>query len=149
MSKKKLGLFTIILVVLIMAVALPVFAGGKDPVGVEVDLFAGDQTVSGPFHVINGYGFPPPSSATAIGKTGFVLEIDGVTQDGRFLSFKIDNVLVQLTLYNFPDGLPPGDYTFKGTWADLCWMLWESGEQCDGQKNEVVPWVKEIHVTVN
>ena len=149
MSKKKLGLFTIILVVLIMAVALPVFAGGKDPVGVELDLFAGDQTVSGPFHVIHGYGFPPPSSATAIGKTGFVLEIDGVTQDGRFISFRVPGVLVQLTLYNYPDGLPTGQYKFTGIWSDPCWMLWEWGEECDGRKNDTVPYIEEIQVTVN
>ena len=149
MSKKKLGLSIFILVILVLTVAVPVFAGGKDPVGTRVSFWNGDQTVSGPFNVLHGYAFPPPSSATGIGKTGFVLEIDGVTQDGRFLSFKIEDVLVQATLYNFPDGLPPGDYEFKGTWDDLCWMLWEWGQQCDGQKNDVVPYVATIQVTVD
>jgi hypothetical protein len=149
MSRKRVVLSIAVLVVLVLIVAVPAFAGGKEPVGTRVNLFAGDQEVSGPFHVMHGYAFPPPSSATAIGKTDFSLAIDGTDLEGRFISFKSGDALVQLTLYNFEDGLPPGQYTLTGTWHDLCWMYERQGLECDLQKNDIVPYIEEIQLTVN
>lgn len=148
MQKKKLGLI-LLLVILVMAVAVPAYASGnpkngKTPVGVQVSFWDGDQAVSGPFHVEHGHVNDPQPGA--FGKARFFLEIDGVEQDGRFLSYKEDGLLFHTTLYNFPEGLPPGEYLFTGTWYDPC--FWFS-DDCD-QKNEIPdpPFVVEMTVTV-
>ena len=148
MQKKKLALI-LLLVILVMAVAVPAYANGnpnngKTPVGAKVSFWDGDQTVSGPFHVEHGHVNDPQGGA--FGKARFVLEIDGVEQDGRFLSYKEDGLLSHTTLYNFPEGLPPGEYLFTGTWYDPC--FWFS-DDCD-QKNEIPdpPFIVEMIVTV-
>ena len=149
MQKRKVSLFVIMVFILVMAIAFPVNAdgkgeNGKEPVGVRVSLWDGDQTVSGSFHVEHGHVNDPQGGA--FGKARFVLEINGVEQDGSFLSYKVDGVLNHTTLYNFPEGLPPGDYTFTGTWYDPC--FWFS-DTCD--KDTALadpPYVVEIAVTV-
>jgi hypothetical protein len=146
----------VIMAILILAIAVPVFADdGKVPVGTRVNLWAGDAVLNAgePFHVQHGYVFPPKylqeNDVTAIGKTDFSLAIDGVDQDGRFISFKDeDGWLFQLTLYNYPDGLPAGQYTLAGTYQDLCWMNRAWGIPCDGHKNDTIPDVVEIQLTV-
>ncbi len=149
MQKRKLTLYVIVMAILIMAIAVPVFAdsrdnNGKEPVGTKIDWWAGDQVVSGPFYVESGhYAYPIKK---AFGKASFVLEIDGVEQDGRFISSIRDGILYHTRLYNFPEGLPPGDYTFTGTWYDPC--FWFS-DTCD--KDTALadpPYVMEITVTV-
>lgn len=148
MQKKKLGLI-LLLIVLVMAVAIPAYANGnpkngKTPVGVEVSFWDGDQEVSGPFHVESGhYAYPERG---AFGKARFVLEIDGVEQDGRFLSYTEESILNHTMLYNFPEGLPAGEYNFKGTWYDPC--FWFS-DDCE-KDNEIPdpPFVIEMTVTV-
>jgi hypothetical protein len=148
MQIKKLPLI-LLLIILVMAVAVPAYANdnpknGKTPVGDNISLWDGDQEVSGPFHVEHGhFAFPEKG---AFGKADFVLEIDGVEQDGRFLSYKEDGILKHTKLYNFPDGLLPGEYLFTGTWYDPC--FWFSND-CD-KDNEIPdpPFVVEITVTV-
>lgn len=149
MHKKKLGLTLFILVILVFAIAVPAFAkgnskNGKTPVGANVSLWDGDQPVGGPFHVLHGHLNDPKGGA--FGKTNFTLEIDGVKQNGRFVSEKIDGVLFHRRLYNFPEGLPPGEYLFKGTWDDPCFYY---NDDCE-KKNELPdpPFSVEITVTV-
>ena len=148
MQKKKLGLI-LLLVILVMAVVVPAYAkdnpkNGKTPVGANVSFWDGDQSVSGPFHVLHGHLNDPEGGA--FGKANFTLEIDAVEQDGRFVSEKIDGDLYHRKLYNFPEGLPEGEYVFKGTWDDPCFWF---NDDCD-QKNELPdpPYSFEITVTV-
>jgi hypothetical protein len=149
MKRKKFGLMLMLMFILVFALAIPVFAGGnsnngKEPVGVRVDFWQGDQTVSGPFYVQHGYYMDPQGGA--FGKTNFTLEIDGVEQDGRFIAEIVDGYLHHWTLYNFAEGLPPGQYLFKGTWDDPCFYY---NDDCE-KKNDLAdpPFVVEIVVTV-
>jgi hypothetical protein len=105
----------------------------------------GDQTVSGPFHVNAGHYANPYKRA--FGKTDFKLEINGVEPEGRFISWHDeDGVLLQTRLYNFPEGLPAGEYTFTGTWYDPCYMF---NDDCDKDTAlQDPPFVEEITVTV-
>lgn len=138
--------FALLIIALVMAAAFPVLAKSKDPVGPRVDILAGaDVVVSGPFHVIHGH-FLPPSESTAIGKVDFVLEIDGVEQEGQQVTWKIDGDIYHLKLFNFPEGLESGDHQFTGTWYEPCWLY---NSDCD-QKNELddPPFSMEITVTV-
>jgi hypothetical protein len=149
MYKKKLGLYLILMLILVMVAAVPAFAqansnNGKESVGVKINLFEGDQTVSGSFHVNSGhYAYP---EIRAFGKTDFVLEIDGVKQEGRFISSHTDGVLYHTRLYNFPEGLPPGEYIFTGTWYDPCYMFSDECEKDTALADP--PYVVEITVTV-
>ena len=145
MYKKKFGLFLFVLAILVLVIAVPVYANGKDPIGTRVNLLAGDQAVSGPFHVFHGSYTLLPNELPAFGKTDFTLEIDGVEQNGRFVNYVVDGALIHGHLYNFPDGLPAGTYNFKGTWVAPCGWVYND---CD-HKNELEPFVEEITVTVN
>ena len=138
--------FTLLLVTLVLAVALPVLAKSTDPIGARVNIIEGqDVEVSGPFHVSHGYRISP-SDEQALGQNFFALEIDGVEQAGQKVVFHLDGYPFHTWLFNYPDGLEPGQYTFTGRWySPVCW---NKAESCD-QPGEVFEWLtEEITVTV-
>jgi len=153
MHRKKLVVYGLSMVILVMAAAFPVFAqgnanNGKEPVGTRINLFDGDQVVSGPFHVQHGYCMPshigPEGSAR--GKTSFRLEINGEEQEGRYFVERNDDTQCRWSLFNYPGGLPSGEYQFKGIWDEPCFYF---HDDC-AKKNALAdpPYVEEITVTV-
>jgi hypothetical protein len=138
--------FTLLLVTLALAVAVPVFAKSTVPVGPRVNVMLGeDVEVSGPFHVFHGYRISP-SDEHALGQNHFVLEVDGVEQSGQKVVFHLDGYPIHTELFNYPDGLEPGQYTFTGRWISP--VCWNKAEQCD-QPGEVFEWLtQEITVTI-
>ena len=139
-------LFTLLLVTLALAIALPVMAKSKDRTGTQVDILAGeDVEVSGPFHVIHGH-YALPGEHNAIGKMDFVLEIDGVEQTGQQVTWKDGDALFHTKLFNYPDGLEPGEYVFTGIWYEPCYLF---NDDCE-KENELddPPFTMEITVTV-
>jgi hypothetical protein len=144
-TMKKIA-FTLLLVSLALAVTLPVLANRTEPVGTRINILEGqDVEVSGPFHVSHGYRISP-SDEHALGQNLFVLEIDGVKQDGQKVVFQLDGYPIHTWLFNYPDSLEPGQYTFTGRWySSVCW---NKAEPCD-QPGEVFEWLtQEITVTV-
>jgi len=101
--------------------------------------------LSGPFHVIHGHN-PLPGEHNAIGKMDFVLEIDGVEQTGQQVTWKDGDVLFHTKLFNYPEGLEPGEYVFTGTWYEPCYLF---NDDCE-KDNELddPPFTMEITVTV-
>ena len=138
--------FVLLLVTLALAVALPVLAKSGEPVGTWVNILAGeDVVVSGPFHVRHGH-YLSPGEHGAIGKVDFVLEIDGVEQTGQQVTWYDGDGLFHTKLFNYPEGLEPGEYVFTGTWYEPCYLY---NDDCD-QKNALddPPFYMEITVTV-
>jgi hypothetical protein len=84
--------------------------------------------LSGPFHVIHGHS-PLPGEHNAIGKMDFVLEIDGVEQTGQQVTWKDGDVLFHTKLFNYPEGLEPGEYVFTGTWYEPCYRRLRKGQR--------------------
>lgn len=138
--------FTLLLVALALAVAVPVLAKSAEPVGTRVNILEGqDVEVSGPIHVSHGFRISP-SDERALGQNEFVLEIDGVEQAGQKVVFQLDGYPIHTWLFNYPDGLEPGQYTFTGRWYSS--DCWNKAEMCD-QPGEVYEWLtQEIQVTV-
>jgi hypothetical protein len=76
----------------------------------------------------------------------FVLEIDGVEQTGQQVTWKDGDVLFNTKLFNYPEGLEPGEYVFTGTWYKPCYLF---NDDCE-KDNELddPPFSMEITVTV-
>jgi hypothetical protein len=138
--------FTLLIAALALAVALPVLAKSNEPVGTRISILAGeDIEVSGPFHVSHGFRISP-SDELALGQNRFALEIDGVEQAGQKVVFHLDGYPFHTWLFNYADGLEPGEYTFTGRWYSA--VCWNKAEPCD-QPGEVFEWLtQEITVTV-
>jgi hypothetical protein len=117
------------LVVLVGLVATPAGANPADkPVGTWVPMFSNPSPTSltsgEAFFVAVGWGIDPSSPNAAVGHFSFRLDIDGVDQGrGELVNLGVgyeqapwfhSGVISRFNLYNFPDGLPDGDYLFTG-----------------------------------
>ena len=136
---------------LIVTVAGPASAApATEPVGERVAVLGGgtvELEAGEAFHVQHGWGPLSPSEAGPIGHWGFWLEIDGVDQGrGQPVNFAFgpDGGVVRTVLYNYPEGLPAGEYVFTGHWFGPCHEVVEQleaiglpGFECEFKNEEV------------
>jgi hypothetical protein len=105
-------------------------AFAKDRTGDEFNILLGTPLAhqSGePFHFAHGWLLEPSTHSPA-GLFDFYLELDGVIQTEDFIerSGSGGNLLF-FKVFNFPDGLPAGTYTFTGYWVGPCRSLVDQG----------------------
>jgi hypothetical protein len=101
-------------------VVLPVGAGVSTPTGVRLSLLGGTSRgilADTPFYVKHGFRtVAGDSSPQEIQQSSFTLSVDGVSQRGVIIQEFSDTTPRVLTgkfsLFNFPNGLPVGIYTF-------------------------------------
>ena len=149
-------LFMVLFMVLL--VTIPVSAKDK-MVGDQIYLFPTDPpttdiyfAANAPFYV--GHGFRVNPSEQRFKDFRFDLYIDGVQQDlDRLIK---EPVMVEEGLqiilrwtYNYPDGLPVGDYVFRGVWLENCQAAFEDGtieEPCDNPEDWLEVLINEVAV---
>jgi hypothetical protein len=109
-------------------------------------------TADAPFYV--GHGFRVDPSEQRFKDFRFDFYINGVQQDlDRLIKepVKVEEEL-QIILrwtYNYPGGLPAGDYTFRGVWLEKCQAAYEDGtilEPCDNPADWVEVLVNDVAV---
>lgn len=120
--------------VFLLLAAAPAAAETKETVGERINLV--DQTptqlvADTPFHIYHGWWVWAPVD-TPIGRYDFQLDINGVIQKEDFVYRYVDSSDKPESLYrdwvfNFPDGLPEGTYTFTGHWFAPCRVVQEYG----------------------
>ena len=122
MKKRVIFLVFIAMVLMVM----PASAKSK-AIGDKINIFAGDAftfDADTPFHISHGFAEVKPKEHK-FKEFGFDLFIDGVQQDYDHLKktrIKVDKGVEFLLqwIYNFPDGLPAGDYVIRGEWRVTC-----------------------------
>jgi len=135
---KKATLLVMVLVMLLLAT--PAFAGPKEPVGDRI-LLACDQgerycqgtqefPANTPFHIRHGW-LLFPTWGDQPGQFTFVLELDGTTVRPTYVDRWTEvtewgPVLRRSWVYNFPDGMS-GVHTFVGSWTWPCGLALEWG----------------------
>jgi hypothetical protein len=122
--KKRIPLVTVFLIVVLLAAVTPVAADQKVPVGERIRIYDGAMTFTAgtPFNI--RHGWIQPSTDEAIGVFDFTLDVNGVPQREAFKWFYVQSgdtdMLTRLIVYNFPEGMPIGTYTFTGHWYAPC-----------------------------
>ncbi|HLF72783.1 MAG TPA: hypothetical protein VI524_00425 [Anaerolineales bacterium] len=124
-------LFSILLVLSLLAVATPTAAARKVRVGTRFNLVAGTPTTftaGAPFHI--AHGWIEASDDDAIGIFEFQLEVDNVLQTADFVERSAESgnpdVLTRVWVFNFPNGMT-GTHTFTGHWLGPCQTLVDHG----------------------
>jgi hypothetical protein len=119
--KKSVKLIPFIVLIILLAVAVvPVSAARPSPaVGTQINILSGgdrDIDAGVPFNISQGWGI---DSNKHLGTYRFTLEIAGVSL--RHPLHYIDRVgLLNLYVYNFPEGLSSGTYAYIGRWFAPC-----------------------------
>jgi hypothetical protein len=135
--------FSIVAVVTAALIAVAMMPAAAKPIdtrtGVHVNLFVGawpppgltiDLEVDAAFFVSHGFGLVPQDEGP-VGRNDFRLDIDGVDQGkGRLLIAGVGyedpylglvkGQMARYRLFNFPEGLEAGTYTFTGHWFAPC-----------------------------
>jgi hypothetical protein len=107
-----------------LLIVLPVQAHGHTPTGPRINLNWGPTTFPAgePFHITHGW-YMMPSEDAPVGLWNFELEVDGVPMKPTFRwieaypadpSMGYPTWLVRTPVFNFPDGMEAGSYTFTG-----------------------------------
>jgi len=122
--KKRIPLVTVFLIVALLAAVTPVAADQKAPVGERIRIYDGAMTFAAGTPFNTRHGWIQPSTDEAIGVFDFTLDVDGVPQRETFKWFYVQSgdpdMLTRLFVYNFPEGMPIGTYTFTGHWYAPC-----------------------------
>lgn len=120
------------MILLIFAFSTPVSAAREPPVvGTKISIFnSGIQTFQAgvPFYISHGWCWDVGKSH-AIGLWDFKLSIDGIPIENGIRYIQpanqttgcgLSDLGVVSRIYNFPEGLPVGTYTFEGFWYISC-----------------------------
>ncbi len=113
-----------LIVIVMLAAAVPVAAKAKERVGERVDVWPGGSLTfpSGqPFHIAHGWGFSPPEE-NPHSKYEFWLDVDGKRVGADFIKRSgggSPNLITWFWVHNFPDGMT-GTHTFTGHWIAPC-----------------------------
>ncbi|HSF79839.1 MAG TPA: hypothetical protein VLA49_01315 [Anaerolineales bacterium] len=115
-----------IVLVLILASAIPASAYGHKTVGERIGIFFdGEHTfeAGAPFHIMHGWSLDPKNE-TPIGIHDFELEVDGVLYKPDYLLVTVNhgddsNSMNRLWVFNFPEGMTD-THTFNGYWYAPC-----------------------------
>lgn len=122
---KKYSLWIAILSILaLLAIATPVAADAKEPVGDRIGIYydgSMEFSANAPFHI--RHGWVQSSDDNAIGIFDFELDVDGVRRSEDFKMFSAvsgnPDYLNRIWVYNFPNGMT-GTHTFTGHWFAPC-----------------------------
>jgi hypothetical protein len=121
--KKKI---LIVLLIPFFVLAIPAAAKTKEPVGQWISLGPASPTefdANTAFHIIGGVYLWLPDDVP-IGLYEFKLELDGVYLEEDFVDRFVDDhdptTLGRIWVFNFPEGLPSGTYTFTGHFIVPC-----------------------------
>ena len=122
------------IVLLLVLFVVSVFAPGSVALadsphlrlGDRFNLFSATPTeylANQPFHFAHG-----TFDDRAMGRFDFILEVDGVEVEPSYVerTGSPEGVLF-LRVFNFPDGLPAGTYSFTGHWLGQCKLMVEQG----------------------
>jgi hypothetical protein len=135
---KKTTLLVMVLVMLLLAT--PAFAGPKEPVGGQIELYCdeGERYCQGtrefpaqtPFHISHGW-LLLPTWGDQPGQFTFELELDGTIVSPTYVDRWTEltewgPVLYGDWVYNYPDGMS-GGHTFVGSWIGPCGLALELG----------------------
>ena len=107
-----------------LLIVLPVQAHGHTPTGAYIHLTYGPTTFPAgePFHISHGWSIVPDEYAP-VGRWTFELEVDGVPMKPTFHwieaypaepNMGYPTWVVRTPVFNFPDGMEAGSYTFTG-----------------------------------
>lgn len=99
----------------------PALASPREPTGDRIGLFGGDQEYPAdtPFFISHGNGMVVGEDR-ALGRDGFVLEVDGMVVDPSYETRSLaDGMFVHARTYDFPDGMT-GTHMFTGHWLAPC-----------------------------
>lgn len=135
---KKTTLLVMVLVTLLLAT--PAFAGPKEPVGNQIELYCdpGEPYCQGtqefpagtPFHISHGW-LLFPTWGDEPGQFTFELELDGTIVSPTYVDSWTEltewgPVLYRDWVYNYPDGMS-GVHTLVGSWICPCGLALEWG----------------------
>jgi len=147
-------LFSILLVVSLLAVATPAAATTKVRVGTRLNLLANSPTTftaGAPFHFAHGWLLP--SDDDAIGIYEVQLEVDNVLQTRDFVERSAQSgnpdQLTRTWVFNFPNGMT-GTHTFTGRWLGPCQPLVDLGAfagPCSTPNEKVEAFSRSLTVT--
>ena len=151
-----------ILVVFVAAllIVLPVQAHKHTPTGPQIRLDSGPATFPAgePFHIPHGWGVVPDEFAP-VGHWTFELELDGVLLKPTFHwisafpaqpSMGWPTWVVRTPVFNFPDGMEAGSYTFTGHNIAPCEQAVKYGfytGTCSTRNEKVVTLTRTLTVT--
>lgn len=147
-------LFSMLLVLSLLAVATPAAAAQKVRVGTRFNLVGGTPTAftaAAPFHI--AHGWLEPSDVDAIGIFEFQLEVDNVVQTADFVERSAESgtpdQLSRVWVFNFPSGMT-GTHTFTGRWLGPCQTLVDQGlftGHCSTPNKKVEAFSRTLTVT--
>ena len=139
---KKILVFTV--AILILGLAVPVPAQGREVTGEWLDLSIGEQDFPAgePFYILHGWWTAPKIPIPGlVGLLNFELEMDGqlIREDYHFFGAdpsEQPTYLYRFWAYNFPDGLT-GNHTFTRHYYGPC--ILSGDEYCSPPyRNDVV-----------
>lgn len=124
-------LFSIVLMLVLLALPTPAAAGKKVPVGERVILtFGGTDTFTAgaPFHIAHGWILE--FNTDSMGIFDFKLEVDGVPLKEDFVDRTVTSEnpdqFTKLWTFNFPNGMT-GTHIFTGYWYTPCQAAVDDG----------------------
>lgn len=149
MRGRRVVILGAVLALALMTVVGPTSAATRAPTGDRIDVMAGDTEYPAgtPFFVRHGVA-SDPSLDRSIGRSRFVLEVDGVPQAPAYQEWsRTDGLLVHAWVFNFPAGMT-GVHTLTGHWLAACGVASAYLPCGDGGRRELVEFeALEIVVT--
>ena len=102
---------------LVTAMTGPALGRERTPTGNRINLFGGDQSspADTSFYVVHGNASVVGEDA-AIGRSRFVLEIDGAIIPATSPTREADGLVTHLWVFNFPDGMTAAFTVSPGHW---------------------------------
>jgi hypothetical protein len=149
--KRKLIFVTILLMAVVLAMAIPVSAAQKVPIGDRIFVNAGDQNfqAGAPFHIMHGWTFGSGPGEGMRGLYGFELEIDGAYQEPDFtlhVRYPDYDLLGIQWVFNFPEGMT-GTHTFTGHWIAPCKPFEEWFGPCSSPSEQIEVFTASASIT--
>jgi len=142
----------IVLIIMALVLVTPASAAREQPVvGDRIFIFSdGVQRfpADSPFHIKHGWTVVP-GETQAIGVHDFFLEIDDepVLNGLRYISPNPHEAYgLAIRIFNFPNGLPAGTYTFKGFWYQPCQYQYSLAE-CPDPNESVLSKTTTVVIT--
>jgi hypothetical protein len=125
-------LIPLLVILLLLAVAVPVAAKAHERIGDQINVLIGTPTtfaVGDPFHIAHGWLLAPEEKPVSAFR--FQLEVDGVVREPDFIERSAEGGAggashTLVWVYNFPEGLS-GTHTFTGHWMGRCQVLVDLG----------------------
>lgn len=140
---------TLAVAILLVVSAGITLAGDRSTTGDRISLFGGDREVEAgaPFFVQHGIAAVQDEDQ-AIGRSIFILEIDGNAQRSSYIQHYVaDGLLYRVWVFSYPEGMS-GVHTFTGHWLAACGVATMYLPCGDGGRRDLVEFeTQQITVT--